>query len=413
MQNSRRKDGSPSTPCRAVDSERPMKIEIPLMSNNISREDLDVLIEYLKTDEPQLTQGAQVVAFEKEWSEWLGVKHSVFVNSGSSANILTMAAVKHLYGDGEVIVPSLTWSSDICAVMYAGLKPVFVDIDPKTLAMDSEQVLNKLNSKTRAVFLTHILGFNGLNDKLVAELKNRNVPLIEDVCESHGATHRGKRLGSYGTASNFSFYFAHHMSTIEGGMVSTDNEDMYDICRMLRSHGMVRESKSEKTKTYYKEKYPDLNPQFIFSYPGYNMRSTELNAVIGRNQLKTLDARNEQRKQNCELFYRTLDSDKFRTDFIFEGSVNYAFVLILKKADDTFRDRVQNALENAKVEYRRGTSGGGSQLRQPFVRNLIQDNMWSDFPKVDHVHFYGFYIGNYPGLEREKIESLTALLNSL
>ncbi len=129
-----------------------MKIEIPLMSNNISRQDLDVLIDYLKQDNPQLTHGPQVVAFEKEWSEWLGVKHSVFVNSGSSANILTMAALRHIYGPGEVIVPSLTWTSDICAVMYAGLKPVFVDIDPRTLGMDTEQVLSKLNSKSVRYF---------------------------------------------------------------------------------------------------------------------------------------------------------------------------------------------------------------------------------------------------------------------
>jgi CDP-6-deoxy-D-xylo-4-hexulose-3-dehydrase len=390
-----------------------MKIEIPLMSNNISRKDLDVLIEYLKGDEPQLTHGPQVVAFEEEWSKWLGVKYSVFVNSGSSANILTIAALKYLYGGGEIIVPSLTWSSDICAVMYAGFKPVFVDINPKNLAMDEEELLKKITPSTRAVFLTHILGFNGLSDSFIKELQSRNILLIEDVCESHGATHKGQRLGSIGFASNFSFYFAHHMSTIEGGMICTNSEEFYDVCRMLRSHGMVRESKSEKTKNFYKEKYPDLNPQFIFSYPGYNMRSTEINAVIGRNQLKTLDMRNDQRIENCNLFYKNLDSSKYRTDFDFEGCVNYAFVLILNKADDKFRDKVQAALENAKVEYRRGTSGGGSQLRQPFVRNMIQDNMWTDYPKVDHVHFYGFYIGNYPGLEKEKIEKLVSLLNSL
>jgi CDP-4-dehydro-6-deoxyglucose reductase, E1 len=390
-----------------------MTINIPLMSNNISRDDLDVLIKYLQQDEPQLTHGPQVAAFEQEWSEWLGVKYSVFVNSGSSANVLTMAALKHLYGDGEVLVPSLTWSSDICAVMYAGLKPVFVDIDPKNLAMDEAEILRKITPKTRAVFLTHILGFNGLSDNLIEQLKNKNILLIEDVCESHGATHKGKRLGSIGYASNFSFYFAHHMSTIEGGMISTNSEEFYDICRMLRSHGMVRESKSEKTKNYYKEKYPDLNPQFIFSYPGYNMRSTEINGVLGRNQLKTLDSRNDQRRINCDLFYKNLDSSKYRVDFDFEGCVNYAFVLILNKADDKFRDKVQKALDEAKVEYRRGTSGGGSQLRQPFVRNLIQDNLWTEFPKVDHVHFYGFYIGNFPDLEKGKIEQLVTLLNSL
>ncbi|MDH4468312.1 MAG: DegT/DnrJ/EryC1/StrS aminotransferase family protein [Bacteriovoracaceae bacterium] len=390
-----------------------MKINIPLMSNNISRQDLDVLIEYLKGEEPRLTQGPQVIAFEEEWSKWLGVKYSVFVNSGSSANIITMAALKYMYGEGEVIVPTLTWSSDICAVMYAGLKPVFIDINPQTLAMDENEIFEKITPKTKAVFLTHVLGFNGLTDRLLAKLKEKNILLIEDVCESHGATHNNKRLGSIGHASNFSFYFAHHMSTIEGGMICTNSEEFYDTCRMLRSHGMVRESTLDKTKNFYKNNYPDLNPQFIFSHPGFNMRSTELNAVIGRNQLKQLDEKNLQRVENCYFFYQNLESKKYRTDFIFEGSVNYAFVLVLQEANDQLRDKVQKALDDANVEYRRGTAGGGSQVRQPFVRNLIEDNLWTKFPKVDHIHFYGFYIGNYPGLEKNKIEALVSLLNSI
>jgi len=390
-----------------------MAINIPLMTNNITREDLDTLIEYLKQDIPRLTQGEQVAHFEKEWSSWLGVKHSIFVNSGSSANILTMSAIKHIYGEGEIIVPTLTWVSDISAVMFAGLKPVFVDINPRTLAMDEVEIIKKLSPKTKAVFLTHILGFNGLSDNLIDELKKRNIPLIEDVCESHGATHKGKKLGSYGIASNFSFYFAHHMSTIEGGMISTDDENLYEVCRMLRSHGMVRESRNEELKMKYKETYPDLNPQFIFAYPGYNMRSSELNAVIGRSQLKTLDLRNKTRVENCRLFYEKLDSTKYRTDFDFGGSVNYAFVLVLNEANDAFRDKVERALTDANVEYRRGTSGGGSQIRQPYVRNLIKDGMWEDFPLVDHVHFYGFYIGNYPDLEKDKILKLVELLNTI
>lgn len=390
-----------------------MIIDIPLMRNNITREDLDSLIEYLKQPTPHLTQGPKVEQFEAEWSKWLGVKYSVFVNSGSSANVLTMAAIKNIYGDGEIIVPSLTWSSDISSVLHAGLTPVFVDINPKNLAMSVEELQRKITTKTRAVFLTHILGFNGLNDAILELCRTKNIPLIEDVCESHGATYKDRRLGSYGLCSNFSYYFAHHMSTIEGGMISTDDERIYDVCRMLRSHGMVRESKNADTKAYYASKYPDLNPQFIFSYAGYNMRSTELNAIIGLNQLRTLDTRNELRRRNCKLFYQNLDPAKYRTDFDFEGSVNYAFVLVLKNADPQTRDRVQNALNEAKIEYRRGTSGGGSQIRQPYVRQIMKDLVPEQFPEVDHIHFYGFYIGNYPDLEVDKIHSLVNLLNSL
>ena len=158
-------------------------MKFPLMRNNILREDLDAVIEHLKQDDPILTNGANVRTFEAEWSKWLGVKYSVFVNSGSSANLLTLAILKIRHPEGgEVIVPPLTWVSDIASVLQNGFKPVFADIDPHTLGMDPVQILSKINNKTRAVFLTHVQGFNGLTDDLLDELKRRNIPLIEDVC---------------------------------------------------------------------------------------------------------------------------------------------------------------------------------------------------------------------------------------
>ena len=168
----------------------------PLMKNNITRADLDCIVNFLKKDAPILTQSSEVGAFEKEWSEWLGVKHSVFVNSGSSANLITLAALRERFGGGEIIVPTLTWVSDIAAVLQNGFDPVFVDINPRTLGMDTKQVVKKISRKTRAVFITHILGYNALDDYLIAELQKRKIPLIEDVCESHGATFKGQKLGS-------------------------------------------------------------------------------------------------------------------------------------------------------------------------------------------------------------------------
>ena len=340
----------------------------PLMSNNITRDDLDVLIEFLQQEDPILTQSKNVSAFEQEWSEWAGVKHSVFVNSGSSANQITMAALRERFGPGEVIVPTLTWVSDIASVLQAGFDPVFVDINPRTLGMDTQQVLAELNNSTRAVFITHVLGYNALDDALLAECQKRNIPLIEDVCESHGATFKGKRLGSFGFASNFSFYYAHHMSTIEGGMVCTNDADFYEMLRMFRSHGMVRESKDESLKARYQSEWPDLNPDFIFAFPAYNVRSTEINAVLGRAQLKRLDANNEKRTRNLNCFLDNLDPKKFFTDFAREGSCNYAFTLVLREPDQALWDRIEKTLRERKIEFRRGTSGGGNQLRQPFLR---------------------------------------------
>jgi len=384
----------------------------PLMRNNITRADLDAVIEYLSQDDPILTHSKQTQAFEQEWSDWLGVKHSVFVNSGASANLLTMAALKELHGPGEVVVPPLTWVSDIAAVLQNGLTPVFVDIERRTLGMDTVQAVNKLNSNTRAVFITHVLGYNALTQELLDELQRRNIPLIEDVCESHGATFKGRKLGTFGLMSNFSFYYAHHLSTIEGGMVCTNDRNFYETVRMLRSHGMVREVTSEDVKRAYITNHPDLNPDFIFAFPAYNVRPTEISAVIGRSQLKRLDENNKRRIRNFDLFLSNLDPAKYQTDFATEGSCNYAFTLVLNRPDTVLRDNVERAMHEHGVEFRRGLSGGGNQLRQPYLRRLRGDEC-DRYPDVNHVHFYGWYIGNYPGLEQEKILALCTLLNGL
>ena len=388
-------------------------LDWPLMRNNITRADLDAVRRLLDQDDPILTQSRQVRAFEREWSDWLGVKYSVFVNSGSSANLVTMAALKELYGGGEIIVPTLTWVSDIASVLHCGLTPVFVDIDRRTLGMDNGEVLRKITPRTRAVFLTHILGYNALGRPLLDELHHRGIVLIEDVCESHGATFEDRKLGTFGLASNFSFYYAHHLSTVEGGMVCTNNADLYEAVRMLRSHGMVRELDSESRRREFQDEYPDLNPEFIFAYPGFNVRGTEINAVIGRSQLSRLDANVRRRTENLLLFLKHLDPCAYQTDFATEGSSNYALTLILREPDAELCRRVMAALKAHGVEYRRGTSGGGNQVRQPYLRRLLGPDAWHDYPRADHVHFYGFYIGNYLTLEREKILRLCDLLNGL
>ncbi len=389
-------------------------MKYPLMRNNILREDLDAVIEHLKQDDPILTHGENVRAFEQEWSDWLGVKYSVFVNSGSSANLLTMALLKLRYpSGGEVIVPTLTWISDIASVLQNGFQPVFVDIDPATLAMDSAQVLSKITSNTRAVFLTHAQGFDGLTDELLNELKARDIPLIEDVCESHGATHNGQKVGSFGWISNFSFYYAHHMSTIEGGMICTNDPEVYQKARMLRSHGMVREANDPNVQQLFKEANPELNPDFIFAFPAYNVRNTEIGGIIGRMQLKRLDETIVRRTRNLSRFLDQLDASKYRVDFKREGSSNYAFNLILQKPDRDFAERLMTAMNEAGIEFRRGSAGGGNQLRQPYLQGIIPSHAYEHYPQVEHVHFYGFYIGNFPDLHADEIDDICTILNGV
>jgi CDP-6-deoxy-D-xylo-4-hexulose-3-dehydrase len=388
-------------------------MKFPLMRNNILREDLDAIIRHLQQDDPILTNGPNCAAFEAEWSQWLGVKHSVFVNSGASANLLSMAVLRiHHPNGGEVIVPPLAWVSDVATVLQNGFTPVFADIDPRTLAMAPGEILSKITERTRAVFLTHVQGFDGLTDELIAELERRNIPLIEDVCESHGATHNGVKLGSIGWMSNFSFYYAHHMSTIEGGMVCTNDSKVYQQLRMLRSHGMVRESTDPDLKAGYIAEHPDLNPDFIFAYPAHNVRNTEIGAIMGRSQLKRLDANVARRTENLHRFLARIDSTRYQTDFLLEGSSNYAFNLILKHPDDALVQRLMTTLRAAGVEFRRGSAGGGNQVRQPYLRGIVPKDHHLQFPKTDHVHFYGFYIGNFPDLRDSEVDEICDIVNA-
>jgi CDP-6-deoxy-D-xylo-4-hexulose-3-dehydrase len=278
--------------------------------------------------------------------------------------------------------------------------------------MDTDQVIKAVTEDTRAVFITHVQGFNGLSDRLLDFLDDKGIILIEDVCESHGATHNGRRLGCFGLMSNFSFYYAHHMSTIEGGMVSTNDDQTYEALRMLRSHGMVREASQQQTIESYQNNNPELNPKFIFAFPGYNMRNNEIGAILGRNQLKRLDANNELRTRNNNHFLANINGEFYQTDFHLEGSSNYAFNLVLKEKDDGLMEKLMKTLDYHGVEFRRGSAGGGNQLRQPYLKPYLGSEAWKEFPETEHIHFYGMYIGNFPDLKVSEVDEIVNIVNS-
>jgi len=386
------------------------------MNNNFTSQDLVKVKTLLKKKNIILTQSTQVEKFEKTWSKWLGVKYSTFVNSGSSANFISIKVLQILNKNSfknEIIVPTLTWVSDVNSIIMNGFKPIFVDINLSNLSMNSEQVLKKINKKTLAVFITHAQGFNGFNDNLLKKLKNKKIHLIEDVCESHGAEHKNKKLGTYGLISNFSFYYAHHMTTIEGGMISTNDKKIYEISRMLRSHRMIREAKNKVFEKKMINKYKDLSPKFIFLYPTLNFRNNEIGATIGINQLKTLDSNNKKRTKNFVLFLKKIDSNKYFTDYKVKGSSNYAFPIILKTNKILKRNLFEKELSKANIEFRRGNAGGGNQLRQPYLKKILGKINFKNFKNVEHVHNFGYYIGNYPSLEKEKINKICTFLNNI
>lgn len=382
----------------------------PLINDNITQSDRKILADFCLNGE-RFTNGPKVKEFEKIWSEWLGVKHSVMVNSGASANFISIAMVKELKGEGEIIVPPIGWVSDISSVAQLGMTPVFVDVSLNDFNITAENIKHAITSKTKAIVLVHTLGFNAINEEIIQLAKDNNLILIEDCCEAHGATYKGQRVGSFGDISLFSFYFGHHITTIEGGTVCVNDDHLYDLAKLFRSHGMTREA-SQELQRDYQLMYPNLNPLFTFAVAGFNMRSTELNAVLGIEQMKRLDTNIEARTRNLHTWLDNLDKSKFIASFTTQGSSNFALPLVMQGATrDKLKD-VCSILEEEGVEYRLGTAGGGNQALQPYLKKFPH-YVSGTLAHADYVHHNALYVGNHPELTEEQIINLCKKLNKI
>lgn len=393
-----------------------MNYQWPLINDNVSQKDREVLSDFILSNQ-RLTNGLKVREFENMWSKWLGIKHSVMVNSGASGNFLSIALVKELYGIGEVIVPPLGWVSDISSVVQLGMTPVFVDISMDNLSITAENIEKAITPQTKAIVLVHCLGFNAINEKILEISKKHNLVLIEDCCEAHGATFKGQKVGSFGDISIFSFYFGHHITTIEGGMVCVNDDNANDIVRLFRSHGMTREGSQELQDNFVRN-YPELNPLFTFAVAGFNMRSTEINAVLGIEQMNRIDSNVDKRRHNFKVWLDNLDKNKFYTEFDIEGNSNFALPLIMKKGyEDRFNinddfSGVRDILDLSGVEYRLGTAGGGNQALQPYLKKYDY-RIEGDLTNVNYVHSNSLYIGNHIDLNDEQIINLCKMLNNV
>ena len=389
------------------------KFDWPLMSNNINQADKRALIRFIRQSD-KFTNGEKVKTFEKRWSKWLGVKYSTFVNSGASANLITLKILRELKKNkSEVIVPAFTWNSDVVSIINSGFKPIFVDINLRNLALTEEKVKKKISKRTAAIFLTHAMGFVGISKEFLKYIKNKKIFLIEDACESHGSHLDGKKSGALGNISNFSFYYSHHMSTIEGGMICTNSKEIDSLAKMKRGHGLLRDSQNSKLIGKIKKKYKDLNSDFIFFTEGFNVRNTELAAVIGIEQIKRLNKNIMKRNENHKIFLNNLREDIFFKKFDLKGSSNYALHLILKRKNRSLFKKVTSKLKSKLIEYRIGSAGGGNQLRQPYLKNLRNNHNLKNFKNTEHMHFYSLYVGNYPGLKKNKILELCKILNGI
>ena len=336
----------------------------------------------------RLTQGPQVKYFENQWSDWLGCDHSLFVSSGSTANSLLIAAWKEMYGipDGaKVIVPACTWVTNIGPVIQNNLTPVFCDINLRDFSFDINalQTIACEHKDISAIFVTHLLGFPAEVEDFRKIFPYAHI--LEDVCESHGAVVRGGTMaGLCDVGGTFSFYFGHHMTTVEGGMVSTNDPELYDLMRIKRSHGLSRES-------LYSESYavanPEVNPQFLFVTDGYNFRNNEIGAVLGQSQLCRLDDMILKRNENYRTYHSLIaeHSDKFIVPTWNLRMSSFCFPFISKTKETHWK--LEEYLQEYRVEYRPVV--GGNLLKQPFLKNYK-----ADCPNADVLHDRGLYIGN-------------------
>jgi len=376
-----------------------------LQENVISASDLEALVDFIKHT-TRFTQFTKVKEFERAFAEWQGSRYAVFVNSGSSANLLLVNTLKELQGwqpADEIIVPAVTWPTTVTPVMQCGLTPVFVDANVTDLGMDYSEVERKISPRTRGIFVAHVIGFPADVCRLKSIIGDREIALMEDACESQGARLRDRKVGSFGAGGTFSFYWGHHMTSVEGGMLCTDDEDVYKTSVLKRSHGLARELPSEYHADLAR-RYPDIDFTFLFLSDGLNIRNTEFGAVLGLRQLNRLDDYIATRNANYARFVTACD--RYPDDLLVvrsPGVSSFVLPFLFKNVDR--KHAFQRAITAAGIESRPLISG--NLLRQPFLRHYYRAG---EFPNADFLHEHAFYIGNNQFVDAERMAVLEQLM---
>jgi len=356
------------------------------------------------------TIGKNVEEFEKKFSKKQKIKYSVMVNSGSSANLLAIYSLFFLKknplkkGD-EVIVPALSWSTTYAPLAQLGLKIKIIDIDIDTLNVNFDLLQKNITQKTKLIIAVSILGNPAELFKIKDLCKKKNIHLMEDNCESLGAKLNNKNTGTFGLVNTNSFFFSHHINTIEGGMVSTNKEEVYHNLLCLREHGWTRRLPNSK---FYKKSinYEDYN----FVLPGFNLRPTEINAAIGLVQLKKLDNFINIRRKNMKLFQKSFSNNKYFYIQKENGlSSSFAFTLVLKEPYKKLRSKIIKKLRKQKIEFRLIT--GGSISLHPYIQHF--DFKKTSLKVTEYIHKYGFFVGNHPKNLSNEIKHLSEVLKEI
>ncbi|MHA1908078.1 MAG: DegT/DnrJ/EryC1/StrS family aminotransferase [Candidatus Thorarchaeota archaeon] len=369
--------------------------DYPLVKPPFDFEEVFEAIESLMTT--QVTMGEKVRIFEREFAKYIGVRHAIMVNSGSSANLLAMAILanpsieNHLTINDKVIVPALTWSTSIYPIADVGALPVFADSTLETLNLNLESVKKCITPDVKAIMAVHLIG-NPCDMKGLKEIcDNHGLFLIEDCCEAHGAEFNGRKVGSIGELGTYSFFFSHHISTIEGGMVVTDNDEYAELARALRAHGWTRDLKNREK---IEKQYEDRDPRFLFINKGYNLRPTEIQGAFGIHQMKKLDKFVSLRRRHASIVLEELEKVNLDIDFQIEQEGGkhswFGFPMTLRDGGWKERKRIIDTLEKQSVETR--VVMGGNMGVQP-ARKHYEALSPVSLDVADHVDRSGILVG--------------------
>mgnify|MGYP003627227968 FL=1 len=391
---------------------------IKLAEATIDDKDIDELVEWLKTY-PRLTKGSLTIEFEDKWSNYLGAKHSTFVNSGSSANLLMLATLIEA-GDLEpgdsVIVPALSWATDLAPVMQLGLKPLLCDCNTSDYSVDLDHFLDlikngviekdisgaKIRHRPKAAILVPVLGLAPNMEYISDICKKNKVILLEDCCEALGSEYKGQKLGTFGEMSTFSTYFGHHISTIEGGVVCTSNAKYNQILKCIRSHGWDRDMSQEYQDTLRGFwDVSEFDSLYTFYHAGFNVRATDLQAFLGLRQLDKIDAISKVRNENLHYYLKYLDMNSIEEGDSFIS--NFAFPMVTEN-----REQVVKILQENDIEVRPMICG--SMGRQPFYVKKYGE---CALPNADIIKERGLYLPNHHLLSEKDIKFICNLIKDI
>jgi len=378
------------------------KIKIPLMIPTYDHEEVMQIIDSLFKKQLTLNQyvSNKVGNFEDLWADFIGVKNGIMYNSGSSANLIALSILtnpsldNNIEPGSEIITPALTWTTTVSPIFNINCKPVFVDVDMDTFTVDPDEIEKAISPKTKAIMPVHLLGYPCDMDRIMEIAKKHNLFVIEDCCEAHSAELNGKKVGSFGDVSTFSFFFSHHLSTIEGGMVLTDNDEYAELARIMRSQGVMRNVKSKEyeNRYYENEAYKKIDPKYLFVNIGFNFRPMELQGGFGIEQFKKFNCFLKAREDNANFFLKEFEkfSDHIALPKLKENMKHawFAFPIMVKENAPFTRKELETFLNEKTIETRQIMSG--NILRHPALK-LFEHGVVGDLKNTNYIHDNAFF----------------------